>query len=803
MSIIYSYPTIQPTVDDLLIGTDTSDDNATKSFTVQSLVSLINAAAGSGTVTSVQIATDSFLSASGGPITDAGTITMGLAATGTPDATTFLRGDNQWVVPTVASGIGIFSSGTVVTTDLASANFTGAGVQVTSDVSGNISVSIPGAANAVESIIQGNGISINSSTGDITITNAGITGLVQGNGISISTTAAGVSTIGVTGQTSGTVVSVAAGDGLEITNNDTTVSPIIALDYDGADTYITNPSTGDPQSTDNFAFQKGTSGVRQGTFSTLPVDSLAAVKTYIDNQDSKSVQHDTDTYSSVPTATKVITLTQQEWDDLSPTATPPGAGYDAGTIYLTTATSSPQNTVNFTIDTSAITYTGSCGFTEATTVNGTSVSPIAITGAVGSSYTVETTITPTGTNCTLSGGSAAQTLTGTIPSTPTPATVTQTLAARTISAPAPPGNVNDTLTISANISGSASGYTITSNSPLNGPQGTSFNTSAFGLTATSNANYAFTSGPSVSYNQSTSTYGSNTTTGTVTGTSAPVNYDLEYTVTPSGGLSSGYGTTWKLQTTGDFVDTNAPLSSAAAISKPYNSTYLFNAEAVGINNNTVTGSYWGGPTSGTITGNTNIAGSLTGTVQANQGTASATIGTNSISGNASWYTLSYTWRNLSNTDAPLPYTLGQSVTGNTGDYIQFIAAATPASSLYNFNGYQYAQQVGTVTLLVGTPTNTGTMDISGTAAVNRFSIQIAGIGGSPGAGACAYGATVTAYVTNDPTGGITTGVAVYNANTGNQVYAGSGSYRTFITPNNTPGWVTFNSSGVVTATGAC
>ena len=797
MSIIYSYPTIQPTVDDLLIGTDTSDDNATKSFTVQSLVSLINAAAGSGTVTSVQIATDAFLTATGGPITDAGTITMGLTATGTPDSTTFLRGDNQWVVPTVASGIGIFNSGTVVTTDLASANFTGAGVQVTSDVSGNINVSIPGATNAVESIIQGNGISINSSTGDITITNAGITGLVQGNGISISTTTSGVSTIGVTGQTIGTVVSVAAGDGLEITNNDTTVSPIIALDYDGADTYITNQTVDTPASTDNFAFQKGTSGVKQGTFSTLPVGSLEAVKTYIDNQDNKSVQHDTDTYSSVPTATKVITLTSAEYTAI-------GTGnYDASTIYLTTASSSPQNTVNFTIDTSAITYTGSCGFTEATTVNGTSVSPISITGAVGSSYTVETTITPTGTNCTLSGGSAAQTLTGTIPSTPTPAAVTQTLAARTISAPAPPGNVNDTLTIVDNISGSTSGYTITSNSPLNGPQGTSFNTSAFGLTATSNANYAFTSGPSVSYNQSTSTYGSNTTTGTITGTSAPVNYDLEYAVTPSGGLSSGYGTTWKLQTTGDFSNTNAPLSSAAAISKSYGSNYTFNAIAVGINNNTVSGSSWGGPTSGTITGNTNITGSLTGTVQANQGTASATQGTNSISGDASWYTLDYYWSNLSNTDAPSNYTLGQSVTGNTGDYIQFIAAATPVSSLYNFNGSQSAQQVGTVTLLVGNPTTTGTIDISGTAAVNRFTIQIAGIGGSPGAGACAYGATVTAYVTNDPTGGITTGVTVYNANTGNQVYAGSGSYRTFITPNNTPGWVTFNSSGVVTATGAC
>ncbi len=797
MSIIYSYPTIQPTVDDLLIGTDTSDDNATKSFTVQSLVSLINAAAGSGTVTSVQIATDSFLSASGGPITDAGTITMGLTATGTPDATTFLRGDNQWVVPTVASGIGIFSSGALVTNDLASANFSGAGVQLSSDVSGNISILIPGANNAVESIIQGNGISINSSTGDVTITNAGITGLVQGNGISISTTAAGVSTIGVTGQTSGTVVSVAAGDGLEITNNDTTVSPIIALDYDGADTYITNPSTGDPQATDNFAFQKGTSGVRQGTFDTLPVASLTAVKSYIDTQDNKSVQHDTDIYSSIPTATKVITLTSAEYTAI-------GAGnYDASTIYLTTASAAPQNTVNFTIDTAAINATGSCGFTQATTVNGTSVSPIAVTGAVGSSYTVETTITPTGTSCTLSGGSAAQTLTGTIPSTPTPAAVTQTLAARTISAPAPPGNVNDTLTIIDTISGSASGYTITSNSPLNGPQGTSFNTSAFGLTATSNANYAFTSGPSVSYNQSTSTYGSNTTTGTVTGTSAPVNYDLEYTVTPSGGLSSGYGTTWKLQTTGDFSNTNAPLSSAAAISKPYGSNYAFNAIAVGINNNTVTGSNWGGPTSGTITGNTNITGSLTGTVQANLGSASATIGTNSISGNASWYTLNYVWRNLSTTDAPLPYTLGESVTGNTGDYIQFLVSAIPVSSLYNFNGSQNEQTVGTVTLLVGTPTTTGTIDISGTAAVNRFTIQIAGIGGSPGAGACAYGATVTAYVDNTPTGGITTGVTVYNANTGSQVYAGSGSYRTFITPNNTPGWVTFNSSGVVTATGAC
>jgi hypothetical protein len=95
MSIIYSYPTTQPTVDDLLIGTDVGDDNATKSFTVQSLVSLINAQSGSGTLTSVTISTDAFITAVGNPTGPAVAYTIGLSATGTPSATTFLRGDNQ------------------------------------------------------------------------------------------------------------------------------------------------------------------------------------------------------------------------------------------------------------------------------------------------------------------------------------------------------------------------------------------------------------------------------------------------------------------------------------------------------------------------------------------------------------------------------------------------------------------------------------------------------------------------------------------------------------------------------------
>ena len=51
-----------------------------------------------GTVTSVATANSTFIDVTGGIITAAGTITAGLSATGVPDATNFLRGDNTWSV---------------------------------------------------------------------------------------------------------------------------------------------------------------------------------------------------------------------------------------------------------------------------------------------------------------------------------------------------------------------------------------------------------------------------------------------------------------------------------------------------------------------------------------------------------------------------------------------------------------------------------------------------------------------------------------------------------------------------------
>lgn len=61
---------------------------------------------GSGTVTSITVSDGTFvdLTATPDPITTTGSITADLSATGTADATTFLRGDNTWATPAGGSG---------------------------------------------------------------------------------------------------------------------------------------------------------------------------------------------------------------------------------------------------------------------------------------------------------------------------------------------------------------------------------------------------------------------------------------------------------------------------------------------------------------------------------------------------------------------------------------------------------------------------------------------------------------------------------------------------------------------------
>jgi hypothetical protein len=47
MAIIYSYPTVDPVREDLVLGTDVSSSNkATKNFTIQSIIDLVTVATG-------------------------------------------------------------------------------------------------------------------------------------------------------------------------------------------------------------------------------------------------------------------------------------------------------------------------------------------------------------------------------------------------------------------------------------------------------------------------------------------------------------------------------------------------------------------------------------------------------------------------------------------------------------------------------------------------------------------------------------------------------------------------------------
>ncbi len=756
MSIIYSYPTIQPTVDDLLIGTDVGDDNATKSFTVQSLVSLINAAAGSGTVTSVQIATDAFLSATGGPITDAGTITMGLTATGTPSATTFLRGDNQWVVPTVSSGIGVYSSNVLLTNNLSSANFTGDGVSTSSDQDGNVTITIAGATNAVESLIQGTGIGLSSSTGNIIVSNTGITGLTQGSNISISTTTTGQATISATGLTSGTVTSVGAGAGLVETGT-TSIDPILSLEYNTATSYITQPETLVPVDADFVPFHS-VSGTKVGkvTFGDIQASTLASVESAITDSNVDTIKNDTDLLPSVNKVLNVITLTDAEYTAI-------GAGnYAAGTLYLTTATGQPQNTVNFTIDTSAITFTGSCGFTQSTTVNGSVVNPIAITGSVGSTYTVSTTITPTGSGCVVSGGSATQTITGTIPATPTPAAVTQTLAARTISVPATPQGGN-TLNVNTAISGGIfnTDYTV---SPTSGSSTGDLGTAvgSYGVTATisNTAQYELTAG-SLTATQSSAVYANpnSISNASFPGTTIAIrSYDVTYAITLGSGLTSAPVDSWYILVTGIFSG-NAQ-NSPAPVSRQYDTTnngYTFNAEVIANPGYSVgSTSSWSGPTAGPVTAATNITGTLDATVSASTGTATLALNTSGISGSNNY---SVTEKYQINSGALLTYTVTLTEPGTS--QATFIADIVPNSGYFVSNENVNYSPSQTVTF---SDNSTVTATLSGVVYASRQSF-------SYGAGSSKCGNTINSSGGVEKTSG---GSASYVEN-GDTVYTSTSS----------------------------
>lgn len=211
---------------DLVAGTNVSISESSGTITINSTDEF------TGTVTSVGTSNSTFISGSGGPITTSGSLTFSLSATGTPDDTKYLRGDNTW-----------------------------------SAISGIYAWTISDGTNS-EVIVNGD---------TVTFADGGTTTTSYDSGTNTLT-------ISSADQFTGTVTSITAGTGL--TGGTITTSGTITLDYNGTDNYIlANPNgSATAASDDSISFNDLTdSDVKNTTLGAIPVDALTLVKTYIDN----------------------------------------------------------------------------------------------------------------------------------------------------------------------------------------------------------------------------------------------------------------------------------------------------------------------------------------------------------------------------------------------------------------------------------------------------------------------------------------------------------------------------------------
>jgi len=729
MSIIYSYPSVEPALDDLLIGTDVGADNATKSFTVESLVTLANARAGNGTVIQVSILSNqvpNFFDLSVDDSKVNAQINIGLSATGTPSATTFLRGDNQWATP-VLSGIEAFAGNSTITTDLSSINFVGAGVVSSADAAGNVRVSIPGAANAVESIIQGNGILAVDVDGNVTITNSGITGLINGGGVGISQDANGVATLTVTAPTAGTVTSITNGAVIVVTGT-ADVSPVVSVNYAGASKLIlsgVDSATALPG--DTILFNQATSNnVKSTTFGEIQASTLSLLNTSINaaNVDTITNTYDksqqgaapNDRTIGAPPAAQIVTLSAQEYTDLG-NETP--SGIVSNFIYLTTAAAVTPNTVNFTV-VDAVTANGGCSYVITTLLNGVTLggaNPTSVSGAPGTTYELKSTVSGFG-SCTYSGTNPVI-LNGEIPSSPSPQAVVQTVSGTLNAAVVNPGFANaaaptTNITNSGNVVGTP--YAVTSNTPLQ--QGTlnstfnSLNLWQGKVTINDSDNYYFNDPPvnfvNATYSPASGNYTAGTTqvVGSIAATLYRKQFQLSYNINIGNiGGTGVLGAQYSITLTGG--GTTKTISSASDLTGTFNtfdSSFSFTLTATV---NILVAGFVASPSP--------ISNSQTVVVDAIK-TATLTMPISTVSSSQGTASMTTTLEITKPTGAPTPvisyvqnlvggdggaYTLGNLVPGASNAQISFaISSFTPMPS-----PYQWAPEPTLTTLTGANPTS--------------------------------------------------------------------------------------------------
>lgn len=460
MAIIYSYPLdTTPQTADLLLGTSIADGNATKSYTIASLVGLVNTQGGTGTVQSVSTTNSTFITIQGAnptPITTSGTLVASLSASGTPSVTTFLRGDNTWA-PATSTGsaqITVSNKGDQISSDVDSINFTGLGVEAdltagTNDVIVNVKEATS-PVTSLQPVVPG--IALSSTVGDVTITNTGVTSIIAGANVNIASTgAAGTGNVTLNAiNNPGTVQSVIAGDGLTITAGTDTTNPSIGVQTTGSNNYVLRSKVNTSIiSTDFIPYnQTSSNNIKTTTISTIPITALPLVKTYIDTGDAGSVKNSTDTYTSTAIINNVITI-------LASTYNAGGFVPNPNTLYILDA-GAGSTPVTVTLNTINGILGGVAGAAYDITGN---VTGNQLSGVPGEAYTFTSIITPKEDfYFTIpASGMVAQ---GVFPAAN--ATITQNLGGTVAAAPIP--TITATLLVVANIQGGpadGSGFTIT------------------------------------------------------------------------------------------------------------------------------------------------------------------------------------------------------------------------------------------------------------------------------------------------------------------------------------------------------
>jgi hypothetical protein len=309
MAIIYSYPKVTPTTADLLIGTlvsDESGENPTKSFSIADIIGLVPAAGTGGTVTSIGLTSSGgFLTIGNSPITTAGDISIDLYTSGgTPSSNTYYRGDGRWAVPPNATPNVYTLTG------------------VANGANTDIKLTDTSLVTSFVKLIPTSPITISTNNNEITIGSSAVTGVTSSDTyIVVDNTAPAAPILSLAvGGTVGNNTNFYRGDGTWATISAGTMSSWsiaadtgVAQQVDEAETVTIAGGTGiTTAASATNTVTVTNSGVTSVT-ATAPLVASSATGA-ITLTSPTAVNNSTDTYTSVPNITNIISLTQIEYD---------------------------------------------------------------------------------------------------------------------------------------------------------------------------------------------------------------------------------------------------------------------------------------------------------------------------------------------------------------------------------------------------------------------------------------------------------------------------------------------------------